>query len=127
MNNIKLGEIKYSSFNKVWKERENKGVFQEKLKILLFNNEEDFTKCIKILTNLYDEIVKQRTSLENIISVFNEFYKKKFKNELAEAEILKTELLSGNINHFENKDIIKKIDEFKEIFKKLPEEEDIKN
>ena len=126
LKNIKSLEIKYTSYIKVWEKLEFRKDFEKKLKILLFNNEDDLKLCKEKFDNVFKETVKQKTDLEKLLSILNEFYKKKYKNEILEIEEFKIKLLSGNINQFENKDVKNKIEEFKAIFKNLAEEEEIK-
>ena len=126
LKNIKSLEIKYTSYIKVWEKLEFRKDFEKKLKILLFNNEDDLKLCKEKFDNVFKETVKQKTDLEKLLSILNEFYKKKYKNEILEIEEFKIKLLSGNINQFENKDVKNKIEEFKAIFTNLAEEEEIK-
>ena len=120
-------EINYTSYMKVWNVLSDlREIFKHKLQILLFNNEEEFNSCRDKLNELFPVTMKLKSDLDNLINIFNGFYKKKYKNELSETEDLKKQLQTGYISHQNIKDITNKAENLKKIFKKLAEDEEIK-
>ena len=102
LSKIKAGEIKYNSFIKAWEKLETRPIFQNKIKILFFNNEDDVKICTDKFKEIFTKTMKIRVGIDNLISIFTEFYKKKFKNEINHLENLKAQFQSGYVNQIEN-------------------------
>ena len=122
LEKIKNGQIKSTLFLNNWRNLEIRNIFLNKLKILFFNNENDIKLCNSKCTNYYQQFSKINPIIENLLSVLNEFYKKKFKNEITELESMKEKMFSGMINEFEKEYLTNQIDEIKQIFNQQKEE-----
>ena len=121
LSKIKAGEIKYNSFIKAWEKLETRPIFLNKIKILFFNNEDDVKICADKFKEIFTKTMKIRVGIDNLISIFTEFYKKKFKNEINHLENLKAQFQSGYVNQIENQKFPEKIEELKNVFKQEPE------
>ena len=121
LSKIKAGEIKYNSFIKAWEKLETRPIFLNKIKILFFNNEDDVKICADKFKEIFTKTMKIKVGIDNLISIFTEFYKKKFKNEINHLENLKAQFQSGYVNQIENQKFPEKIEELKNVFKQEPE------
>ena len=122
LEKIKKGQIKSTLFLNNWRNLEIRNIFINKLTILFFNNEDDIKLCNSKCTSYYHQFSKINPNIDSLLSVLNEFYKKKFKNEITKLENLKANIFSGMINELEKEYLTKQIDEIKQIFNQQKEE-----
>jgi hypothetical protein len=117
INKIKNGDIKYNIFNSMWLGK--KKIVEERLNILLFNNEQDVKSSMKILEEYFKKFVIVKTLFKKLGDVFKEFYEITHQNNITKLEDLDKEIKAGNLNIINKDEIKNRIDELKNIIPDL--------
>lgn len=117
---IKDGEISFDLFKKCYITKEKKEIFFKKLKVYLFNNEEDLKESIDILTKRFYNIIKILRNINKLKNILKEFLAEENKLDIIKVENLEDQIKVGMMNEIEKSEVKK---EYDEIFKILSKED----
>ena len=118
MKKIKDGEISFDLFKKSYINKDKKDIFFKKLKIILFNNEEDLTECITILSKRFSDIIKIMGNINKLKNTLKEFLADENKLDIVKVENLGDQIKIGMLNEIEKPEFKKEYNEILDIFKK---------
>ena len=117
---IKEGEISFDLFKKSYITKEKKEIFYKKLKIILFNNEDDFKECTNSLTKRFSDIIKVLGNINKLKDILIKFLAEENKADIIKVENLGDQVKVGMMNEIEKSEFKK---EHEEIFKILTKED----
>ena len=125
LNKIKIGDIKYNIFNSMWLSK--KKILEERLNILLFNNEQDVKSSMKIFEEYFRKFVIIKNLFRKLGDVFKEFYENTHQNNIIKLETLDKEIKAGNLNIIDKDTIKNRVDELKNIIPDLDKKYKLKS
>jgi hypothetical protein len=88
---------------------------EERLNILLFNNEQDVKSSMKIFEEYFRKFVIIKNLFRKLGDVFKEFYENTHQNNIIKLETLDKEIKAGNLNIIDKDTIKNRVDELKNI------------
>ena len=109
LKKIDEGEINCNSYIEIFLTFEKIKIFNEKLKILSFNNSEEIEKLMKIFRKNFPEFSKPLFLLDNLIKVLKTFYECLHKNNIDKLEKLRNKIFSGMLNQIEKSEVIEEM------------------
>ena len=118
MKKIKDGEISYDLFKKCYISKDKKEIFMKKLKIFLFNNDEDFNTCINILTKRFNDIIKIIGNINKLKNILKEFLSEEHKVDIKRVENLGDQIKTGMMNEIEKPEFKNEFNEISLILSK---------
>ena len=121
LKKIDEGEINCNSYIELFFNFKNRDIFKEKLRIILFNNNEEIEKHMKIFIKNFHEFSKPLFLLDNLIKVLKSFYEYFHKNNIDKLEKLRNKIFSGMLNQIGESEVIEEMNKImppKELEKK---------
>jgi hypothetical protein len=104
-----------------------KKILEERLKTLLFNNEQDIKSSIKIFDDYFKKFVIAKNFLKKLGEVLKEFYERSHENNIQKLEDLDKEIKAGNLNIIDKEEIKNRINELKNILPDLDRKSKLKH
>ena len=118
-NKIINYEINFNSLEKCYNSKARQEIFEKKLKILLFNDNQDFGVCIDRLRLKFRNIFKIIEYINKLLLILKEFFPKDNKNNIIKIEKLRDLIQNGMMKEIERSEVK---NELEEIYKILSEE-----
>lgn len=117
LKKISKGEINYNSFKNIIIAfgSEKRNIFKEKLRLLFFDNKDDYEESKKLLIKKFTATRLQIIYLERLNSILKKFFVIEHKNDIKKVEILHDLIKNGMLNEIEKQKIKKDIDEIHKI------------
>ena len=116
---IKKGEINYSSLYNMWSGTEKKKIFKQRLNSLFFNDVRDIKNCMKIITDKFQNIMKEIIYIKKLSGVLKEFYEISHQNNIKMLEKFEKDIKGGKLNLIEKIETQIKIKELHQILPDL--------
>ena len=117
LDKIKKGEVYYNSIIKIWLPK-NRDVFQNKLRILFFNNEKDVEESMKILNEKKTNVFKEIQYINQLLQILREFFENQHKNNIIKVEQINKTIKTGMLNEIDKKETKESIDKMNSIMPK---------
>ena len=122
---IKTGNIKYNMIS-AWY-ISNMDILKDKLKIILFNKEEDFKECIRSLNMYFSKMKSTIKKINKLNNVLREFYENKHKDDIKFLNDFEIRLKNGLLNELEKERTKNDLDKMGQILPDLEEKNNLKN
>ena len=117
LDKIKKGDVKYNLFNSMWLGK--KKIIEERLKVLLFNNEKDIKSSMKTFEDYFKKFYIAKTLFKKLGDVLKESYERTHENNIQKMEELDKEIKAGNLNIIDKEQIKNRINELKNYSSRL--------
>ena len=117
LRKIKNGEIYFNTFKNIVENFETINIFQEKLRIILFNDEIEVKECMNILNNKFIFITEKILFLQKLILKFNEV--NEYKNDIVKIQNLMDLIKSGRMNQIDKPEMKKDLNEIDKLFNQI--------